>query len=42
MINVYAYRIVRAAFLRNVGKFADKREAVEYMLARRKELLTVH
>jgi len=36
MINLYAYRMIRAAFLRNVAQFRDKREAVEYMLKMRK------
>lgn len=39
MINIYAYRIIRAAFLRNVKQFNDRREAVEYMIARRKEYM---
>lgn len=39
MINVYAYRLVRSAFLRNVNAFAYKREAVERMVQARKELV---
>lgn len=39
MINLYAYRIVRSAFLRNVDKFNDKREAVERMVSVRRELV---
>jgi len=45
MIELYTYRMIRAAFLRNVARFSDKREAVDYMLARRREYapqLTVH
>lgn len=39
MINLYAYRLVRSAFLRNVKAFESKREAVEKMVQVRKELV---
>lgn len=39
MINLYTYRMIRAAFLRNVSRFENKAEAVERMVMLRREYM---